>query len=144
MAVVTDAQGATRATGRRKQAIVRVRIRPGSGQWTLNGKTLEAYFPNKVHQQIVSEPLKTLERDEAYDVIATLRGGGVSGQAGALRLGIARALRSGESLPPVTLYRVGGRHFVQDGHHRVSASRAVGRQSVDAYVTEVLVARGGS
>ncbi|HSP38057.1 MAG TPA: 30S ribosomal protein S9 [Frankiaceae bacterium] len=92
MAVVTDAQGATRATGRRKQAIVRVRIRPGNGQWTLNGKTLEAYFPNKVHQQIVSEPLKTLERDEAYDVIATLRGGGVSGQAGALRLGIARAL----------------------------------------------------
>ncbi len=92
MAVVTDAQGATRATGRRKQAIVRVRIRPGSGQWTLNGKSLEVYFPNKVHQQIVSEPLKTLERDEAYDVIATLRGGGVSGQAGALRLGIARAL----------------------------------------------------
>ena len=55
-------------------------------------------------------------------------------------LGIARALRSGESLPPVSLYRVGGRHFVQDGHHRVSASRAIGRQSVDAYVTEVLVA----
>jgi hypothetical protein len=55
-------------------------------------------------------------------------------------LGIARALRSGESLPPVSLYRVGGRHFIQDGHHRVSASRAVGRQSVDAYVTEVLVA----
>jgi len=55
-------------------------------------------------------------------------------------LGIARALRSGESLPPVTLYRVGGRHFVQDGHHRVSAARAIGRQSVDAYVTEVLVA----
>jgi len=92
VAVVTDAQGATRATGRRKQAIVRVRIRPGTGQWTLNGKALEVYFPNKVHQQIVSEPLKTLERDEAYDVIATLRGGGVSGQAGALRLGIARAL----------------------------------------------------
>jgi small subunit ribosomal protein S9 len=92
VAVVTDAQGATRATGRRKQAIVRVRIRPGSGQWTLNGKALEEYFPNKVHQQIVSEPLKTLERAEAYDVLATLRGGGVSGQAGALRLGIARAL----------------------------------------------------
>ena len=55
-------------------------------------------------------------------------------------LGIARALRAGESLPPVTLYRVGGRHFVQDGHHRVSVSRAIGRQSVDAYVTEVLVA----
>ena len=59
-------------------------------------------------------------------------------------LGIARALRSGESLPPVTLYRVAGRHFVQDGHHRVSASRAVGRQSVDAYVVEVLTARSVS
>jgi hypothetical protein len=59
-------------------------------------------------------------------------------------LGIARALRSGESLPPVTLYRVAGRHFVQDGHHRVSASRAVGRQSVDAFVVEVLTVRSVS
>jgi small subunit ribosomal protein S9 len=107
VAVVTDAQGATRATGRRKQAIVRVRIRPGSGQWLLNGKTLEAYFPNKVHQQIVSEPLKTLERDEAYDVIATLRGGGVSGQAGALRLGIARALTLTEDESRPTLKKAG-------------------------------------
>lgn len=56
-------------------------------------------------------------------------------------LAIDRALRSGQTLPPVTLYRVAGRHFVQDGHHRVSASRAVGRQSVDAFVTEVLTAR---
>jgi hypothetical protein len=56
-------------------------------------------------------------------------------------LAIARALRAGESLPPVTLYRVAGRHFVQDGHHRVSASRAVGRQSVDAFVIEVLTTR---
>jgi small subunit ribosomal protein S9 len=107
VAVVTDASGATRATGRRKQAIVRVRIRPGSGQWTLNGKTLENYFPNKVHQQIVSEPLKTLERDEAYDVIATLRGGGVSGQAGALRLGIARALTVTEDESRPTLKKAG-------------------------------------
>jgi small subunit ribosomal protein S9 len=107
VAVVTDAQGATRATGRRKQAIVRVRIRPGSGQWLLNGKTLETYFPNKVHQQIVSEPLKTLERDEAYDVIATLRGGGVSGQAGALRLGIARALTVTEDESRPTLKKAG-------------------------------------
>lgn len=107
MAVVTDAQGATRATGRRKQAIVRVRIRPGSGQWTLNGKSLEDYFPNKVHQQIVSEPLKTLERAEAYDVLATLRGGGVSGQAGALRLGIARALTLTEDESRPTLKKAG-------------------------------------
>ncbi len=107
MAVVTDAQGATRATGRRKQAIVRVRIRPGSGQWVLNGKSLEDYFPNKVHQQIVSEPLKTLERAEAYDVLATLRGGGVSGQAGALRLGIARALTLTEDESRPTLKKAG-------------------------------------
>ena len=59
-------------------------------------------------------------------------------------LGIARALRSGESLPPVILYRVAGRHYVQDGHHRVSASRAVGRQSVDAFVVEVLTRRSVS
>ncbi len=81
-----------RATGRRKEAIVRVRLVPGGGNWKLNGRTLDDYFPNKVHQQLVSEPFKTVEKTEQYDVIATLRGGGVSGQAGALRLGIARAL----------------------------------------------------
>jgi len=94
VAVVTDAQGATRATGRRKQAIVRVRIRPGSGQWTLNGKALEEYFPNKVHQQLVNEPFVTLEQQGRYDVVARIHGGGSSGQAGALRLGIARALNA--------------------------------------------------
>jgi small subunit ribosomal protein S9 len=80
------------ATGRRKEAIARVRIVPGTGRWTINGRTLEDYFPNKVHQQAVAEPFKTLELDGAYDVIARISGGGVSGQAGALRLGIARAL----------------------------------------------------
>ena len=78
--------------GRRKQAIVRVRLLPGSGKFTLNGKSLEGYFPNKVHQQIVREPLVTLEKTDLYDVIATLHGGGVTGQAGALRLAVARAL----------------------------------------------------
>jgi small subunit ribosomal protein S9 len=92
VAVVIDASGATRATGRRKEAVVRVRLLPGTGQWKLNNRTLEDYFPNKVHQQIVAEPLKNLELAEAYDVFATLHGGGISGQAGALRLGIARAL----------------------------------------------------
>jgi small subunit ribosomal protein S9 len=96
VAVVTDAQGNIRATGRRKEAIVRVRLLPGTGEWKLNGRSLEAYFPNKVHQQLVNEPLKTVERVESYDVIATLRGGGVSGQAGALRLAIARALTVAE------------------------------------------------
>ncbi|CUU54337.1 30S ribosomal protein S9 [Frankia sp. CcI49] len=92
MAVVTDAQGNPRATGRRKEAVVRVRLLPGTGNWSLNGRTLEEYFPNKVHQQLVNEPLKILERAESFDVVAILHGGGVSGQAGALRLAIARAL----------------------------------------------------
>ncbi|NNG35878.1 30S ribosomal protein S9 [Nakamurella sp. DB0629] len=78
--------------GRRKEAVVRVRLVPGSGNFTLNGRTLDSYFPNKVHQQLIKEPLVTLEKEETYDVFATLTGGGVTGQAGALRLGIARAL----------------------------------------------------
>ena len=69
-----------------------MRIVPGTGQWTINGRTLEDYFPNKVHQQLVNEPFATLELDGRYDVIARIPGGGVSGQAGALRLGIARSL----------------------------------------------------
>ena len=82
------------AVGRRKEAVARVRIVPGSGRWTINGRTLDDYFPNKVHQQLVNEPFKTLHFDGAYDVIARIDGGGSSGQAGALRLGIARALNS--------------------------------------------------
>ena len=79
-------------TGRRKEAVARVRVVPGSGQWKINGRDLAAYFPNKVHQQIVTEPFRVLGLDGQYDVIARLHGGGVGGQAGALRLGIARAL----------------------------------------------------
>ena len=78
--------------GRRKEAIVRVRLIAGTGQFTLNGRTLDRYFPNKVHQQLVKEPLVTLEKEGIYDIFASLSGGGVTGQAGALRLGIARAL----------------------------------------------------
>jgi small subunit ribosomal protein S9 len=78
--------------GRRKEAIVRVRLVPGNGTFTLNGRTLDNYFPNKVHQQLIKEPLVNLEKAEIYDVFASLSGGGVTGQAGALRLGIARAL----------------------------------------------------
>ena len=87
-----DATRPVQTVGRRKEAIVRVRLLPGTGQFTLNGRTLEAYFPNKVHQQLIREPLVTLEKGEQYDVIALLKGGGVTGQAGALRLAIARAL----------------------------------------------------
>jgi len=78
--------------GRRKEAIVRVRLVPGTGQFKLNGRTIENYFPNKVHQQLIKEPFVTLEKVDQYDVIASLIGGGITGQAGALRLAIARAL----------------------------------------------------
>ncbi|WP_216853034.1 30S ribosomal protein S9 [Phytoactinopolyspora halotolerans] len=80
------------ATGRRKEAIARVRIVPGDGQWKINGRDLEQYFPNKVHQQVVRSPFAELELDGRYDVVARLNGGGASGQAGALRLALARAL----------------------------------------------------
>ena len=82
--------------GRRKEAIVRVRIVPGSGRITCNGRELEAYFPSKVHQQLIKDPLVTTEKAEEFDVIANLRGGGTTGQAGALRLAIARALIASE------------------------------------------------
>ncbi|MFE6776951.1 30S ribosomal protein S9 [Streptomyces sp. NPDC057702] len=82
--------------GRRKNAIARVRIVPGTGKWKINGRTLEGYFPNKVHQQEVNEPFKVLELDDRYDVIARISGGGISGQAGALRLGVARALNEAD------------------------------------------------
>jgi small subunit ribosomal protein S9 len=80
------------AVGRRKQAIARVRITPGSGTFTVNGRTLEDYFPNKLHQQLINDPFKVLDLLGSYDVIARITGGGPSGQAGALRLGIARSL----------------------------------------------------
>ena len=82
----------TPTVGRRKEAIVRVRLTPGTGEFTLNGRTLDSYFPNKVHQQLIREPFVTVDKDGQYDVIASLSGGGVTGQAGALRLAIARAL----------------------------------------------------
>lgn len=80
------------AVGRRKQAIARVRVIPGTGVITVNGRTIEDYFPNKLHQQLINDPFTLLELGGAYDVIAKISGGGPSGQAGALRLGIARAL----------------------------------------------------
>jgi small subunit ribosomal protein S9 len=86
------AGGLIQTVGRRKEAIVRVRLLPGTGKFALNGRELENYFPSKVHQQLVREPLVLAERTESVDVFANLRGGGTTGQAGALRLAIARAL----------------------------------------------------
>ncbi|WP_061710880.1 30S ribosomal protein S9 [Kocuria palustris] len=94
-AVATERPALTvpgQGTGRRKEAVARVRLIPGSGQWKINGRTLEEYFPNKLHQQEVNDPFTLLDLQGAYDVIALVHGGGPSGQAGAMRLGVARAL----------------------------------------------------
>jgi small subunit ribosomal protein S9 len=99
--------GSALGTGRRKEAIARVRIAPGTGQWRINERSLEDFFPNKVHQQIISEPLVTLGAEGQFDVTARITGGGVTGQAGALRLGIARALTLVDPENRATLKRAG-------------------------------------
>jgi small subunit ribosomal protein S9 len=93
--------------GRRKEAVVRVRLMPGTGKFTLNGKSLETYFPNKLHQQLIREPLVTVEKTDRFDIFANLQGGGTSGQAGALRLAIARALIEVDSEDRPPLKRAG-------------------------------------
>ena len=89
-------QPLVQTTGRRKQAIARVRVRAnegeGDGTITVNKRPLADYFPSKTHQMILTEPLRATESTEFYDIDATIDGGGPTGQAGALRLGIARAL----------------------------------------------------
>jgi small subunit ribosomal protein S9 len=107
-----------RALGRRKEAVARVRLLPGSGQWTINGRTLEDYFPNKLHQQLVRAPFTLLDIEGKFDVIARIGGGGTSGQAGALRLGVARALNA-----------------IDEEHNRPALKRA-GYLTRDARVTE--------
>jgi small subunit ribosomal protein S9 len=82
----------TQTTGRRKRAVARASLRPGTGQFKINGKTLEAYFPTDASQMVVSEPLNVTDTRETYDVTASIHGGGSSGQAGALRMAIARSL----------------------------------------------------
>jgi small subunit ribosomal protein S9 len=99
--------GTALGTGRRKEAIARVRIQPGSGKWKINDRTLEVYFPNKVHQQLISEPFVALGAEDQFDVVARIVGGGVTGQAGALRLGIARALTLVDPDSRPTLKRAG-------------------------------------
>jgi len=99
--------GTALGTGRRKEAIARVRIVPGTGQWKINDRTLEEFFPNKVHQQLISEPFVSLGAENQFDVIARITGGGVTGQAGALRLGIARALTLVDPENRLTLKRAG-------------------------------------
>ena len=79
-------------TGRRKRAVARVRVKPGSGEMTVNGRTLEDFFPSDTHRMMITEPLRVTSTDGTFDINATIDGGGSTGQAGALRLGIARAL----------------------------------------------------
>ncbi len=79
-------------TGRRKEAIARVRLVPGTGEFLINERSLDEYFPTRVHRMVAQSPLRAIGRDKEFDVVATITGGGVNGQAGALRLGIARAL----------------------------------------------------
>ncbi|MDQ4090347.1 MAG: 30S ribosomal protein S9 [Actinomycetota bacterium] len=97
----------TQSTGRRKEAVARVRIRPGTGVITVNKRPIENYFPSETHRMIVTEPLRLTTLNETYDVDATMDGGGVSGQAGALRLGIARGLVEIDEELRSTLKRAG-------------------------------------
>ncbi|HUY64330.1 MAG TPA: 30S ribosomal protein S9 [Acidimicrobiales bacterium] len=82
----------TQTTGRRKAAVARVRVRPGQGAITVNRRPIEQYFTSATHRMIVTEPLRMANITDTYDIDATIDGGGISGQAGAMRLGIARSL----------------------------------------------------
>jgi small subunit ribosomal protein S9 len=95
------AEALARATGRRKEAVCRARLLPGEGKWVINGRPLEDYFPSATHRMIITEPLRLTNTEGRYDIIAKLQGGGVAGQAGALRHAIARSLAEiDESLRP--------------------------------------------
>ena len=80
------------STGRRKGSIARVRMGPGDGSFTINGRQIDDYFPTRVHRMVALAPLRLVGRERDYDVVATIQGGGIAGQAGAVRLGVARAL----------------------------------------------------
>jgi small subunit ribosomal protein S9 len=97
----------TQTTGRRKAAVARVRLRPGDGKITVNNRRIDDYFPSATHRQIIAEPLRLTTTAETYDVDCTIAGGGTAGQAGALRLGIARALVDVDGELRVTLKRAG-------------------------------------
>ena len=97
----------TQTTGRRKEAIARARLRPGTGTITVNGRSFETYFTTPAHRMEASEPLRVSEAAERFDVDATITGGGVSGQAGALRMALARSLAEVEPESRSTLKKAG-------------------------------------
>jgi small subunit ribosomal protein S9 len=86
------AMAAKTITGRRKEAVARVRLTPGTGLFEVNGRALDDYFPTRVHRMVAVAPLRLIAREKEFDVVATVKGGGISGQAGAVRLGVARSL----------------------------------------------------
>ncbi len=97
-----DAQGRAYATGKRKDAVARVWIKPGSGKITVNGRDQEVYFARPVLRLIIKQPIMAAERKDQYDIVCTVKGGGLSGQAGAVRHGISKALTNFEpELRPV-------------------------------------------
>ena len=114
-----DARGRSYATGRRKDAVARVWIKPGSGRITVNGKDVAIYFARPVLQMIVNQPFKVVERTNQFDVFCTVRGGGLSGQAGAVRHGISQAL---------TLYEPALRRTLKLGGFLTRDSRVVERK----------------
>ena len=100
-------QPLTQTTGRRKRAVARVRLSDGEGRITINGRDVEVFFPNATHRMILTEPLRITETAETYDVDVTLHGGGTSGQAGAVRMGIARSLIEADPELRTTLKQAG-------------------------------------
>ncbi len=114
-----DEQGRAYATGKRKNAIARVWIKPGSGQVSVNGKTLDVYFARPALQMIINQPFAVADRSGQFDVFCTVTGGGLSGQAGAVRHGISKAL---------TLYEPGLRPVLKSGGFLTRDSRVVERK----------------
>ncbi|PWS34155.1 30S ribosomal protein S9 [Falsiroseomonas bella] len=114
-----DAQGRSYATGRRKNAIARVWVKPGKGEMEINGKTLSKYFARPVLRMLISQPFLVTDRYQQFDVYATVVGGGLSGQAGALRHGISRAL---------TYYEPGLRPLLKKAGFLTRDPRAVERK----------------
>ena len=97
----------TQTTGRRKEAIARARLRPGTGVMTVNGRPFELYFTTPAHRMEASEPLRVAEVEDRFDIDATIKGGGVSGQAGALRMALARSLAEPEPETRANLNKAG-------------------------------------
>ena len=114
-----DAQGRSYATGKRKNAVARVWIKPGSGRVNVNGKDVETYFARPVLRMVLNQPFEAVNRKDQYDVTCTVVGGGLSGQAGAVRHGISKAL---------TLYEPGLRPVLKKGGFLTRDSRVVERK----------------